>query len=209
MGQRISAYDTPYTDLKPGTYRIVNVASKTVIEAPLNDRRKVVGWVSSKQHDKHQMWFVQRAGKGYQFKNCHSGTYFGVFKAEANNVLCASAYPMTWALHLIQGEDTFVLQVPGNDLILNMYRGSTENGTVINIRPPDDILDRRRWKFEHISDESDMDDAIKKSMQELESLKQEHQSLKQELQLKNEEIQRLQRSNLKALEEEMSTRFLP
>ena len=55
MGHGFSIYDSPSTDLKPGTYRIVNVASKTVIHAPDDDRRKVVGWASSTQQSKHQM----------------------------------------------------------------------------------------------------------------------------------------------------------
>lgn len=55
MGQGLSIYDSPSTDLKPGTYRIVNVASKTVIEAPDKDRRKVVGWAPLAYNDKHQM----------------------------------------------------------------------------------------------------------------------------------------------------------
>ncbi|KAF8593109.1 hypothetical protein BDV93DRAFT_530007 [Ceratobasidium sp. AG-I] len=206
MGHGFSIYDSPSTDLKPGTYRIMNVASKTVIHAPDNDRRKVVGWAPSTQHNKQQMWFVQRAGRGYQFKNCYSGTYFGVPNTNASTQLCASGYPMTWVLHLIQGEDTFVLQLPGNDRILSLDNGNKENGTIITLQPADDLPNRRRWKFEYISDESDAVDPMKGLKQELELLKQEQQSLKQELQLQKEEIQRLQRSDMQVPDEEIITR---
>ncbi|KAF8607881.1 hypothetical protein BDV93DRAFT_519868 [Ceratobasidium sp. AG-I] len=209
MGHNFSMYDSPSTDLKPGTYRIVNVASKTAIEALDKDRRKVVGWASSAQHDKHQMWFVQRAGRGYQFKNCHFGTYFCVHSADSNTALCASAYPIAWVLHLVQGEDTFVLQLPGNDRILNLDNGSKDNGTKISLQPTEDLPDRRRWRFEHISDESDTVDAVRSIRQELEllkqehqSLKQEHQSLKREFQLQSEEIRELRHSDTKVSDEE-------
>lgn len=55
MGQDLSVYDSPSTDLKPGTYRIASIASKTVIEAPDKDRRKVVAWAPLAYNDKHQM----------------------------------------------------------------------------------------------------------------------------------------------------------
>ncbi|KAF8607882.1 hypothetical protein BDV93DRAFT_603641 [Ceratobasidium sp. AG-I] len=208
MGHNLSTFDSPATDLKPGTYRIVNIATKTVVEALDNDRRKVVSWAPSTELDKHQMWFVQRAGRGYQFKNCHFGTYFGVPDTNLDTNICASGYPMTWVLHLIQGEDTFVLQLPGKDRIMNLHGGSTENGTRINITATDDLPDRRRWKFEYITDESDTFDATESLRQELESLKQEQQSLKQELQLHKEEIQRLQHSNMKVPDEGVATRSL-
>jgi hypothetical protein len=55
MGQSLSVYDSPTMDLKPGTYRIVNVASKTVVEAPDSDRRKVTAGTSLAINDKHKM----------------------------------------------------------------------------------------------------------------------------------------------------------
>ncbi|KAF8607880.1 hypothetical protein BDV93DRAFT_282483 [Ceratobasidium sp. AG-I] len=192
MGQGLSMYDSPSTELKPGTYRIVNVLTKTVIEAPDKDRRKVVSWAPLAHNDKHQMWFVQRAGRGYQFKNCHFGTYFGVPSANIDTIVCASEYPMTWVLHPIQGEDTFVLQVPGNDRILSLSGAKKENGTIMNLQLVDDAPDHRRWRFERISDDCDTVDV---------------KALKQELQLQKEEIQRLQRLVREIPDERMNVRF--
>ncbi|KAF8593107.1 hypothetical protein BDV93DRAFT_549631 [Ceratobasidium sp. AG-I] len=178
MGQGLSIYDSPSTDLKPGTYRIVNVCTKTVIEAPDKDRRKVVCWAHLAPNDKHQMWFVQRAGRGYQFKNCHFGSYFGAPNTEISTLVCASEFPMTWALHPIQGHDTFLLQVPGNDRILSLNSANKENGAQMSLQVAEDGPHHRRWRFEHISDDCDAFDV---------------EGLKQELQSQKEEIQRLRR----------------
>jgi hypothetical protein len=58
MGQDTSrVYGSPSATLQPGTYRIANVASKTVIEAPDNDRSKVLAWAPKPEleMDNHQL----------------------------------------------------------------------------------------------------------------------------------------------------------
>jgi hypothetical protein len=56
MGQGLAVYDSPSTDIKPGTYRIVNIAGKTALMAPDSDRRKVIAWAPSLgSADKHQL----------------------------------------------------------------------------------------------------------------------------------------------------------
>ncbi|KAG9088626.1 hypothetical protein FS749_002020 [Ceratobasidium sp. UAMH 11750] len=133
MGHVLSIYDSPTTELKPGTYRIVNAATKTVVEAPDINRRKIIATSSLAIGDKHKMWFVQRAGRGYQLKNCHFGTYVVVQNVEASALVCGSEYPMTWVFHPIQGQDTFLLQVPGNDRVLSINATKTGNDNMVGV----------------------------------------------------------------------------
>lgn len=194
MGQDTSKFGFPSTTLVPGTYHIINASAKTLLESPDYDRQKVIGG-APRPDSKHQQWFVQRVGKGYQFKNCHSGTYLTAQTTDISAPVCASEYPMSWVLHLIQGEDTFVVQIPMNDRVLNLRQGEATDGTKINIRAVGDLPEHRKWRFERISDESDTID--------IEGLKRDLASKTQEVSTTGDELGKC-RDELEKCREELA-----
>lgn len=72
MGQDTSKFGFPSTALEPGTYRIVNASSGTLLESPDYDRQKVIGG-SPRPDSKHQQvrtfraFKVQRSPRIYPF----------------------------------------------------------------------------------------------------------------------------------------------
>ncbi|KAG9121390.1 hypothetical protein FRC07_002672 [Ceratobasidium sp. 392] len=126
-----------------------------MVEAPDQDRYMVLGYAPKpKIMNKTQRWFVQRAGRGYQLKNCQFGTYLAIQNTNLGALACTSEYPMTWVLHF-RGSDTFLLQVPGNDRVLNLRGGSKDEGATINIASAEATREHRKWRFEFVSAESD------------------------------------------------------
>lgn len=185
MGSDVSkTYPAPWTQLPPGTYRIASVSSNTFLEVPKNDRKKV-GAPSKNHTDRHQEWFVQRAGSGYQFKNCQSGKYLTALNTDPKAPLCASEFPTTWSLHE-QGEAIFSLQFPLNDRVihLELETSDSSNGnakkTKITLRTSEDVPDSMRWRFEHVSNEVDTVD-IESLKQELRASKEDNDRLRREI----------------------------
>ncbi|CAE6470141.1 unnamed protein product [Rhizoctonia solani] len=110
--------------MKPGTYRIVNLASGTAITeiGP--------GEVASRPVDydsKTQQWFAQHSGDGYQFKSLKSGGYLAIASInDHNGELYSSGYPTSWMLfpnpeH--RGHNTYGILMGDTDLILDLADG--------------------------------------------------------------------------------------
>ncbi|CAE6470107.1 unnamed protein product [Rhizoctonia solani] len=105
--------------MKPGTYRIVNLVSGTVITETENG---AVGWQLT--GGKHQQWFAQRSGEGYQFQNVTSGGYLTIASTnDNNNKLYCGAYPTTWMLVTnpeYTGKDVYGIVMGDTDRVLDL-----------------------------------------------------------------------------------------
>ncbi|CAE6510389.1 unnamed protein product [Rhizoctonia solani] len=143
--------------MKPGTYKIVNLASGT---AMTDTGSGVVG--QRKGDTQRQQWFAQQSGEGYQFKNVGSGGYLALMSTDDHrNELYCGVYPTTWKLthnphHT--GQDTHGMMMGDTDRILDLGNwGSSADGTRIHgfshSRHNASTI-HRVWKFERINDQT-------------------------------------------------------
>ncbi|KAL5638174.1 hypothetical protein ACGC1H_005020 [Rhizoctonia solani] len=143
--------------MKPGTYRIVNLVSGTVITETANG---AVGWQLT--CGKHQQWFVQRSGDGYRFQNATSGVYLAVASTDDNNnQLYCGAYPTTWMLITnpeYTGKDVYGIMMGDTDRVLDLNSwGGKADGTKITAFSKSEFKGGpkcRMWRFERINDET-------------------------------------------------------
>ncbi|KAG8726438.1 hypothetical protein FRC11_000135 [Ceratobasidium sp. 423] len=104
--------------MKPGTYRIVNLASGTAIT------QTGLGEVASRtvDHDsKDQQWFSQRSGDVYRFRNVASGGYLAIASTDDCELYCGG-YPTTWMLvanHEHRSHNTYGIIMGDTDRILD------------------------------------------------------------------------------------------
>ncbi|CAE6450829.1 unnamed protein product [Rhizoctonia solani] len=108
--------------MEPGTYRIVNLAHGTVIT---ENNMGVVGYHTAGHKG---LWFAQRSGEGYRFKNVVSGGYLAVASTVDHNCeLYSSRYPTTWALTFNpehRGHDLYGILMGDTDRILDLSSGA-------------------------------------------------------------------------------------
>ncbi|KAJ1305855.1 hypothetical protein OPQ81_010579 [Rhizoctonia solani] len=119
--------------MKPGTYRIVNLKRGTAIT---ENHIGTVGW--RVEESKGQLWFAQRSGEGYRFKNLETGGYLvAVVKTDLENRAYCGGYPTTWALvpnleH--RGYGIYGIVMGNMDYILDLSGwGNTADGTKASI----------------------------------------------------------------------------
>ncbi|PBK99102.1 hypothetical protein ARMGADRAFT_490573 [Armillaria gallica] len=102
--------------LSDGTYVIVSVEHKTVIDQVLEDLKYVQGYTPI-NNQKNQQWEVTAFGAGYVIRSKFDGAYLTVDSAIADNVaIVTSPYPVTWDLQA-QDEENLIFQYA--DLIMS------------------------------------------------------------------------------------------
>ncbi|KAG8720089.1 hypothetical protein FRC08_001190 [Ceratobasidium sp. 394] len=143
----MSAYDLPP---KPGTYRITNVLTSTVIEVPdyNQDRATSRTW----HHTSNQHWVIQYSGRGYKIKNCRHGVYLFASSSKEGSVVGAAATPTVWTL--LRTQAGFVIQYEEEDRAVNLHFASGGDNNVLLLWKSGDCPPHRRWKFEQISDDT-------------------------------------------------------
>ncbi|KAG9121573.1 hypothetical protein FRC07_002414 [Ceratobasidium sp. 392] len=141
--------------VQPGKYRIVNVASGTCMISYKD--WDAVCWRRHEGFDQH--WFVQRSGAGYRIRNCMSGLYLVVSETTDTRppakVFCGR-YPTTWELNQgIKDHDMYIIKQAGCDRIIDLDGfGNDHDGNELHTFTESDWLACRRWRFEHLSNET-------------------------------------------------------
>ncbi|KAG8717319.1 hypothetical protein FRC08_007702 [Ceratobasidium sp. 394] len=143
--------------VEPGTYRITNVASGTSI---VSYDEGAVCW--QREDCESQHWVVHRVGQGYQFENSGTGWYLCLGYTDVGAQLHYSRYPTTWELSQSpEDHNTYMIQYPGTDRIVELDgRGAKGNATKLLIQSEDGWKSHRRWRFEHLSDDTGIMDGV-------------------------------------------------
>jgi len=144
--------------IKPGTYRVMNVASGTALAIPENNVWDVVGW--ERNDNKNQQWFAQRSGEGYRFKNSEYGHYLAISNTCVQAPLYAGRYPTSW--QLIQNQEDhnmYILKCGDVDLVIDLDDyGAGHNGNHIHAYAQEHWVPQKRWRLERLSDETGDDE---------------------------------------------------
>ncbi|KAG8699149.1 hypothetical protein FRC08_005481 [Ceratobasidium sp. 394] len=151
--------------ITPGTYRIINEGSGTVMTTPDWSGWDVVCW--HKHDGRKQQWFVQRSGLGYSIKNCATGNYLAVSRMEQGTQLYCGRYPTTMKC----GDNDNIIDLDGY--------GKGHDGNRMHLYPHGNWLVYRRWWFERLSDDSGEEEP--RLRREIDSKNQQISDLNQQL----------------------------
>ncbi|KAG8715474.1 hypothetical protein FRC09_016589 [Ceratobasidium sp. 395] len=116
-----------------------------------------VCWRRHEAMDQH--WYVQRSGAGYRIKNRMNGLYLVVSETTDTNppakVFCGR-YPTTWELNQgIKDYEMYIIKQAGCDRVVDLDGfGDARDGNELHTFTQLDWLACRRWRFEHLSDET-------------------------------------------------------
>ncbi|KAB5589228.1 hypothetical protein CTheo_7338 [Ceratobasidium theobromae] len=135
--------------LSPGTYRIKNAKSYTVLDLSRKEGNQIHGWQEHNQGNQH--WFVQRSGNGFVFKNVESGQYAYVERGGNGVRLHGSNNSTTWRVQ--QENDEWFIFLDGTNYVVDLDMGHKENGTTIHLWDKTGAK-QQRWYFEKINDNS-------------------------------------------------------
>ncbi|KAF8608037.1 hypothetical protein BDV93DRAFT_602941 [Ceratobasidium sp. AG-I] len=137
----------------PGTYRITNVASSTVLTVPDNNEWDVVCW--HRHNGRNQQWYLQRSGDGYRFKNCRYGHYLIITDTKTNSLLRMGKYPTTWSV-FINGNDynVYIIKDGEIDRVADLDNGAKHDGNHLHTWDQGGWNPTKRWSFERLSDET-------------------------------------------------------
>ncbi|CAE6443906.1 unnamed protein product [Rhizoctonia solani] len=133
-------------DLEPGTYRIINLARKKVLRVPNEDTNTITSW--QVQDEPNQKWLIQRAGSGYEFKNCEHGKYLSVRDTQCNSQAYHGS-PTTWKI-IPQAPNGYLIQLEAIDRVLDLH----DRGEVY-IWPANDVEPQKVWDFERLGCQTD------------------------------------------------------
>ncbi|KAF9467499.1 hypothetical protein BDZ94DRAFT_960432 [Collybia nuda] len=130
-----------------GVYQIFNLASGTVVDVSLDDRKSVKG------HPAHgmlnQQWEVVPLGSGYSFRSILNGHYLTLEKgAHEGAHIMATPYPISWSVEPFYLErESWVIAWPNAPLVFDLHRGSNKPGETIHLCPRRPVEFCQRWRF--------------------------------------------------------------
>jgi len=132
--------------VSPGTYRIRNAKSHTILDQSRKES-EIHGWQQHDQNNQH--WYLQRAGEMWHIKNVESGEYASVSGKQNGSKLKKSNNPFTW--NLIPTGDQYFIGVPGDNAVVDMDMGRSENGATVHLWDRTGAQ-QQKWSFEKIND---------------------------------------------------------
>lgn len=135
--------------ISPGTYRIRNAKSGTILDLSRKEGHEVHGWQQHDQNNQH--WYVQRAGEGYHFKNVEAGQFASVNGTHNGSKVHGSGNPTTWDLREKNGR--YFIHVLNSDHVVDLDMGREANGTTVHLWDRTGAQ-QQQWNFEKINDNS-------------------------------------------------------
>ncbi|KAG9082431.1 hypothetical protein FRC06_005071, partial [Ceratobasidium sp. 370] len=133
--------------VSPGTYRIRNAKSHTILDLSRKEGQEVHGWQQHDQNNQH--WYLQRHEDAWAIKNVESGTYASVSGNHNGSKLRGSSNPTRW--NLIQSGDEYFIGVSGTNYVVDLDMGRQENGTTVHLWDRTGAQ-QQKWKLEKIND---------------------------------------------------------
>ncbi|KAG9126054.1 hypothetical protein FRC07_005088 [Ceratobasidium sp. 392] len=138
--------------ISPGTYRIINLKSRTALDQSRKDDQAIHGWQQHDQNNQH--WYVQPTDGGYNLKNVESGRYAGVNGHQNGSKLRGSGTPTKWNLFEDKaGSGQWFIGIPGDNAVVDLDMGRPANGTTVHLWDRTGA-EQQKWRFEKINDNS-------------------------------------------------------
>ncbi|KAG7094027.1 hypothetical protein E1B28_007649 [Marasmius oreades] len=111
-----------FSNLKPGTYKIVNVKGGTAIDLSSEDGKSVIAFTEKYQGDSNQQWTFERLGAGYSIRNVRNGAYLSVnLKNAIGQPIETSYYPVSWELVVFDSQNNiYRIGWPGGEYVFDL-----------------------------------------------------------------------------------------
>ncbi|CAE6434720.1 unnamed protein product [Rhizoctonia solani] len=132
----------------PGTYRIRNVQSRTILDLGKVEWVNVIGWEQNGRDN--QLWYVQREGGKFFLKNCAAGNYASVYNHHKGTRVHGCGNPLPW--ELIDSGHGYFIGTPGKNRVMELNQGLKINGTQVFVRERTGG-EHQKWYFEKINDD--------------------------------------------------------